>query len=414
MPNSLITPTMLTRETLRILHQKLRFIGSINRQYDDRYAKSGAKIGNDLRIRLPNEFTVREGRTMNAEDVTEAYTTLTVATQVGVDWQFDSADLTMSIDMFSERYLEPAATKLASYLESSALAMYKDVYEEISDDGDTISVDDVLEGTKLLTDNLCPTDGRTLLLNTRDNVSLVKANATVFNPQAQIAGAFKEGRVQNKFFGYDEVMESSLMPTHTTGTDDGTGDYLTDIAAGEANGSATNPEAGGSINVDTGAGSFKQGDIIEIEGVYDVHPETKATRSRLKRFVVTADKTPGAGGGELAIYPGIVATGPKQNVSAAAADGKIIYKRESDATTGVGASAVYDISMGYHHDAFTFVTADLVMPKGTDMAAREVYDGISMRFIRDYQIGNDVFGCRFDILYGKKAIRPQLAVRYGH
>jgi hypothetical protein len=30
--NTLLTPTMLTREALRILHQKLNFIGSVNRQ----------------------------------------------------------------------------------------------------------------------------------------------------------------------------------------------------------------------------------------------------------------------------------------------------------------------------------------------------------------------------------------------
>ena len=32
MANSLLTPTAVTREALRILHQKLNFVGSINRQ----------------------------------------------------------------------------------------------------------------------------------------------------------------------------------------------------------------------------------------------------------------------------------------------------------------------------------------------------------------------------------------------
>ena len=48
MPNALLTPTAVTRESLRILHQKLNFVGSINRQYDDSFAKSGAKIGDSL------------------------------------------------------------------------------------------------------------------------------------------------------------------------------------------------------------------------------------------------------------------------------------------------------------------------------------------------------------------------------
>jgi len=40
-----------------------------------------------------------------------------------------------------------------------------------------------------------------------------------------------------------------------------------------------------------------------------------------------------------------------------------------------------------------------------------VQDGISLRLVRQYDINNDLFPCRFDILYGYKTIRPQLAVR---
>ena len=48
MANTLLTPTAVTREALRILHQKLNFVGSIVREYDDSYAKKGAKIGDSL------------------------------------------------------------------------------------------------------------------------------------------------------------------------------------------------------------------------------------------------------------------------------------------------------------------------------------------------------------------------------
>jgi hypothetical protein len=49
MSNTILTPTAVTREALRILHQKLNFIGTINRQYDDSFAKEGAKIGRTRR-----------------------------------------------------------------------------------------------------------------------------------------------------------------------------------------------------------------------------------------------------------------------------------------------------------------------------------------------------------------------------
>ena len=72
MANTLLTPTAVTREALRILHQKLNFIGSIDRQYDDQYAKTGAKIGDSLKIRLPNEYTVRTGAAISVQDTTES------------------------------------------------------------------------------------------------------------------------------------------------------------------------------------------------------------------------------------------------------------------------------------------------------------------------------------------------------
>jgi hypothetical protein len=57
MSNTLLTPTQVTRKALMILHQKLNFIGSINRGYDDSFAKDGAKIGDTLKIRVPNQYT---------------------------------------------------------------------------------------------------------------------------------------------------------------------------------------------------------------------------------------------------------------------------------------------------------------------------------------------------------------------
>ena len=80
MANTLLTPTMITREAARVLHQKLNFVGNVNRQYDDSFAKSGAKIGDTLKIRMPNEYTVRTGINMSAQNVVETSVDLTVAT----------------------------------------------------------------------------------------------------------------------------------------------------------------------------------------------------------------------------------------------------------------------------------------------------------------------------------------------
>jgi len=407
MANSLLTPTAVTREALRVLHQKLTFIGSINRQYDDSFAKTGAKIGDSLKIRLPNQYTVRTGATIDVQDTAESSVTLQVATQKGVDMEFSSTELTLSMDDFSSRILEPAMSVLAANIESDALSMYKDVYNEISDVGAAMTFADVLNARKDLVDNLVPSKSEIYCcLDTQSNVDLVDALKGLFQDSTQIAKQYRDGYIGRT--GGMMFAENTLLPTHTTGTDDGTGDYLTNSATAQT---------GSTLIVDTGTGTFNKGDIIYIDGVYRVHPETKVSTGKHQPFVITADA--GASATSLSISPAIVASGATQNVSNGAANDKAIHKVESDnrttltSATDIGASADYGISLAHHKDAFTFATADLRMPKGLDFAAREVMDGISMRIVQDYSINNDVFPCRIDVLYGYKTLRPEWACRIG-
>ena len=388
MANTLLTPTQVTREALRVLHQKLRFIGSINRQYDDSFAKKGAKIGDTLKIRLPNQYTVRTGATLSAQDTTETSVSLQIATQKGVDLNFTSSDLTLSLDDFSKRILSPAMAVLAAALESDALNMRKDVYQQVNNTGVAATFAKLLLGRKQLQDALAPDDSRTALLCTQDNVDLVDALKGLFNAQTVLSKQYKEGLMGNTA-GFD-FMES----THLTSQLRGAGN-----AAYVVNGAG---QTGASIAVQTGTGTIKQGEIVTFAGTNMVHPETKADLGKLQQFTLTADYAGGAG--NLAVSPAIVVTGATQNVSASPTNG--------GAVTIVGtASTNYGQSLLYHEDAFAFATADLVMPNGVDFSAREMFDGVSIRIVRQYDINNDKFPCRLDVLYGYKTIRPQLFCR---
>ncbi len=173
MPNSLLTINMITREALRVLHQKLNFVGSINREYDSSFAKDGAKIGDTLRIRLPNQYVTRTGPTLSTQDTNESSVELKVATQRGVDLNFQSTELTLSLDDFSSRILEPAMAQLAASIEADALTMYQDVSQSNWNGGSAATLARVLQGRKLMQDSLAPLNDRTALLNTQDNVDLV-------------------------------------------------------------------------------------------------------------------------------------------------------------------------------------------------------------------------------------------------
>lgn len=395
MPNTILTPTAVTRKALQVLHQKLNFVGSINRSYDDQYAKEGAKIGTDLKIRLPNEYVVRTGATLSTQDTVEQSTTLTVATQKGVDLNFTSVDLTLSLQDFSDRILEPAMAVLAANIEADALTMVNDIYQTVPNIGSAITLNRALTARKLLTDALVPTSERSLLLNTQDNLDLVDGLKGLFQDSETISKQYKDGMV-GRTAGFGSIFENTLLGNTTSGTAAATGSYTVNGAV-TTNGSTSVALAAGT------AGTFVVGDVFTIAGCNRVHPETKADTGVLQQFVVTAAKTSGAGA--LSFAPAIYTTTGRQNVIAAGMPNSAALVKVG------GASQVYKPSLAYHKNAFAFATADLVMPEGVDWSAREVYDGISMRIVRQYQIGTDTFPARLDVLYGYKTIRAQMAAR---
>lgn len=391
MANTLLTPTAVTRKALAVLHQKLNFIGSINRQYDDSFAKSGAKIGDSLKIRLPNEYTVRSGINMASQDTAEQSTTLQVASVKGVDLNFTSQELALSLDDFSERIIEPAMSVLAANIEADALSMSLDVYQAVNNVGSAINLNKALAARKMLVDALAPGSDRTLLLNTQDNLDLVDGLKGLFQDSAEIAKQYREGKV-GRTAGFGDIYENTLLASQATGTAASATGYTISGAG----------QTGSSLAVATGTTTFKKGDVITLAGVNRVHPETKADTGVAQQFVVTADYAGGAG--SIAISPAIVTSGGRQNVTGSPTNG--------GAVTKVGdASAIYKPSLAFHKDAFAFATADLPMPQGVDFAAREVFDGISMSMVRDFSISDRSFPCRIDVLYGYKTIRPQLAAR---
>ena len=393
MPNTILTPTAVTREALRILHQKLNFVGNVTRDYDDSYAKSGAKIGDSLKIRLPNQYTVRSGATLSAQDTTEQSVTLQVSNQKGVDVNFSSAELTLSLDDFSKRILDPAMAVLAANIEADALNMYKDVYQSIWNGGSAATYNKALDARVLLQRALAPPSDRTMLLDPAAMADVVKDTKTLFQDDASIAKQYREGMV-GRAAGFDWG-ENTLLPSHTRGAADGA--YVVNTSTGITSGTAT-------ITVATGTGAANVGDVFTVAGVFSVHPETKASTGQLQQFVVTAAYAGGAG--NIAVSPTPITSGALQNITIVGAGaGKAVV-------WGGTASTAVQTGLAFQKGAFAFATADLVLPDGVDFAAREVYDGISLRIVRAYDINNDKFPCRIDVLYGYKTLRAQLAARY--
>lgn len=392
MPNTLLTINQITRKAAMVLHQKANFLNSINRQYDSSFGVNGAKIGDTLRVRMPNQYTVRTGLNRSSQDTTEQKVDLPVSTVKGVDMAFTSTELALSLDDFSERIIEPAMSVLAANIEADVYTnLYRRVYNLVDGDAAAFAFTHVSQARQKLTENLAPPDKRTLILSPTHTTRYMNDTKGLFHSSSQIEQAYEDGTL-GLIQGF-KVKENTLFADHTTGTAAKTTGYLVNGAS----------QTGAAITVDTGTTTFLVGDVITFAGVFSVHPETKVSTGQLQQFVITANS--GTSATSLAISPAIVTSGALQNVSGSPADNAAVVK------VGAGANELLNGSLAFYRDAFTFATADLPLPNGQDMAARAVIDNISVSMVRGFDISDRSFPCRLDVLYGYAALRPQLACR---
>lgn len=396
MSNTILTIDMITREALRILHQELRVIPKVRRDYDDRFAVSGAKIGDSLRIRKPAKYLSTAGRTLVVQNSTEQFVTLPVASQRHVGMAFSSAEMALDIDSYSKQFIKPAMAQLAADIEAEFTTYFKNnTYWTVGTA--TTNVNGLLPllfAKQYLDDQLCPQSPRVAVLSTLASATLVGGTlSTLFNAQKQIADQYTSGSM-GKAADFD-FYTSSIMPRHTNGTGSATASTV-DVAG----------QTGSTLNVDDigNALTVTAGSVFTIANVNACHPETKADLGYLQQFVVTSTVTSAATGeAALSIQPPIVTSGPFQNVVAGPADGALL--------TYVGAAgATYQNSFFFHEDSFAFATADLDLPPNVE-ASRKNQDGLSLRVLRDYDVVNDQSIMRVDILYGYTYMYNQLAAR---
>lgn len=392
MANTLSVIDMVTREALRIAHEKLSFLGTIDRSYDSSYAKTGAKIGDTLRVRNPNQYTRRQGsRVMDVQDQAETTQNVTVAQQDGVDMKFNSAELSLSIDELSRRYIEPATAVLVSGIESDVLqSVTKDVYQYTGTTTEVVGATDldaVSQARAKLNMSLAPKDNdRCIQMDSVTMASVVGGGRSLFHDGQQLSTAFKEGYLGR--FGGTNFYENDRTYSHTSGSDHTT----VDINAAVSDGDSQITLAGGVLTV---------GDTFTIAGVKQVHPETKAAYAHDQQFVVTSVVTAST---VYAISPSIITSGAKQNVDHLPSLNDVV-------SVYAGDSVVYQSNLMYHKDAFTFVTADLPIMDDAIRCVRRMQDGLSIRVWQGSDIRNDELLLRMDILYGWKSLRPEWACR---
>lgn len=407
MANTLVTPDWVTMDTAMYFVNSLRGVGQFNREYSDEFVQSGAKVGDTVRVRLPQQFEASDGEALVVQNLLDRTVNVVLNRRRHVGFGWSSAQETTDLQEIRSRYVQPAAETLASVYDRVSLAdVYKSVYNSTGTLGTVPNAAATyLNAVVKIVDGAGPDEGIVAVLSPQSNATIAGSTSTVFHPGPKIGENWTKGQFANEQLGISRWYQDQNIPAFTSGA-------VTVASTPLVNGA---DQTGSSIITDgwgSGGAALKKGDIVTLGGVYSVNPLSKESTAALQQFVLTADISDTAGAITLPISPSIITSGALQNVSNAPADNAVVTYWAM-AAGGTQAATVSRQNLVFHPQAFASVMADLVMPNGGASGSRvsSKQINVAMRYVEQFQITTDQNLNRLDILFGSAPIQERLATR---
>lgn len=411
MANQFLTNDVITYEALDVLENTLNVLQHINTEYSDDFEFGGTVLGQTLNIRKPPRYLGRLGQAAQIEAITETYVPLTLSYQRGIDTQVSSQNLTLDIDNYRTRVLEPQIVRVSNLIDQDVAGLAQGLNNVVGTPGVTPAALSTLLAAKTVIDsNAAPMDGnRWAFLTPAAEGSMVDNLKGLFQAADEIAEQYRTG-VMGRAIGASWAMDQNLY-VQTVGTLGGTPTVTSSPASG-ASSIVTGAWA-------SGATTLNAGDVVSFVStstpVNSVNPQSYQSTGLTATFVVTATTSDTAGAITIPIAPSIIGPGSQlQNVTALPAAATPVY------VYGVPAASFSTISgkqspqnLFVHKDFGTCAMVDLPLPGGTDKAYRAASrkTGKSLRVLRDYVAISDQFIQRVDVLYGVAVLRQELACR---
>ncbi len=400
MSNTLVTCSIVARESLAILENMLSFSTMVNRDWEAEFTSNqsrGYAPGQTINIKKPPRYTYRSGRVAVPQATVETTIPLTLA-QGGTDLNFTSIERTLSLTKLEDKLTAAMAT-VANEIDRQGLQLaHYNTFNALNPTGalpttQALALAAITDCNRRLDEMGAARDKqRGFVMGPGLNSAAIQGFAGLFNAQATIGKQFGSGLMVDSL-GLAYAMDQNV-DTHTNGA----------ATATNINGAG---QTGSAITVvATAGGTLSKGTVITLPGVFAVNPQSRTSTGVLAQFVITADVL--VGSTSLPISPAIVTSGAFQNVTASP-------------TTGApyvivgAASTSYQTNVAFHKDAFTLAMVPMWAPpggKGVIDVAQETYKGYTIKVTEFYDGVNDNSIMRLDVLFGWAATYPELSVKY--
>ena len=396
MANVYQTVDWMAMESLDLLVNKLAVCAKFNTSYNKDFTKPFA-VGDQIRIKKPQQFTIRDGLGYSAQGINRITTTVNLDQYFGIDFEWDSYEAAVKMERseaaLSKEYLEPAMSQLAQEWESRAcLWGYQNANNIVGVLGtDPTSFDATSAAARArLTELGCPAGGeRAMVVAPQVMRALKNAAIGYFNPVTDLSKQWRTGIVGSGD-GF-EWYESVSLYSHTAGSLTATPTVKTTSLDGATTLAIT------CTNGDT----LKKGDVIAVNSVNQVNARTRRKLTATKKeFTVGADYTAASSTITAAISPPIYGPGSQyQNVDALPVAGATVtlFPGTSSPNDKVGVNG-----LAFHENAFAFVSVPFEKPTAAEVSwlKRDPETGVTVRFVRMFDVDASKMKNRFDCFGG--------------
>lgn len=365
MPNKFLETKNIARQTLPMLISNLVFPNLIHKDFSNDFVPGR---GTKIQVRKPIKLIAEEfdeSKGVKAQDIKEESVEVTLDKLATVDVEFSAIQRVTNVDDLNRLFLQPAAVALAEKINKDGLELYKHVPTCVGKAGTTPNTLETIAAVRgQLNTQKVPVAGRVAVWDTAADTAFSTIPAIVNAEKSGSNNALREGSI-GRIMGLDNYMSQDIRQ-HTAGTLKATSGNITVKTKVE---NATTVVLTG-----TGlSGKLVEGDVITIVG---------------KQYAVMSEATASGDEIRVSIYPEITANnGTKAEV--------------------IGS---HTANLAFNPLAFAYVTRPLAAPAGVESYVSN-YNGISLRVVRGYDMTKKKEMLSMDVLYGYKAIYPELATR---
>lgn len=368
MANTFATLQTIAREALPRLMENLVFPNLVNRDFSDTYTN----LGDTIQIRKPNALSAADfsvGQAVNYADMTDSTVAVTMDKIATVDVAASAIETAVNIDDLNRVFIEPATVALAEKINADGLKMALEIPYAVGTPGTTPStLAAFADARKLLNVNKAPISPRYGVWDPEADAAFTQIPSLVNAEKAGSTEALRNGSI-GRVFGIDNYMAQSVAKVESG---------ITASNAVKVNGAVQAGATSLAIDGTSLTGKLKKGEILTIAG---------------HTYVVTEDTVDASSNAiaQVKVYPALPAI--KDN-------------------TDVVIAGAHTANLVFNPYAFCFVSRPLVNPDGQGVEAYVTsYNGLSLRVVKGYdqQYKRSIYS--MDILYGYKAVYPEMAVR---